>query len=91
MIRAMRARRMKMMLLYYASMTAFFLGAASLTRLALRHGHRHNGHTMPVPESVAGKGIDEIVDAEEAELTEDTERFAKVVYKEAPEDKDVEI
>ncbi len=80
------------MLMYYAALTAFFIGAASLTRCALRHGHQHcYGHSVPVPESVAGKGIDEIVDAEEAELTEDMERFAKPLYKDAPQDQNVEI
>lgn len=91
MIRVMRARRMQRMFMYYAAMTAFFIGAASLTRCALKHGHRHLQGAVPVPESVAGKGIDEIVDDEEAELTEDTERYAKPLYKDAPQDQNVEI
>jgi acyl transferase domain-containing protein len=91
MIRAIRARRMQRMFMYYAAMTAFFIGATAIAR-TMKHGHHHHCHGQyAVPESVAGKGIDEVVDAEEAELTKDTERYVKPLYKDAPQDQNVEI
>ena len=86
MIRAIRARKMKSMLMYYAALTAFFIGTAVITSHNL-----HHRKCMSVPESVAGKGIDEVVDEEEAEITQDTERFAKVPHSTSPEDDDIDI